>query len=30
MFWRLIYKFKIINEYIRIALPSAFAGDTVD
>lgn len=30
MFWRLIYKFKIVNKYIRIALPSAFAGDTVD
>ena len=27
---KLIYQFKIINEYIRIACPSAFAGDAVD
>lgn len=27
---KLIYQFKIINEYIRIALPSAFTGDAVD
>ena len=27
---KLIYSFKIINEYIRIALPSAFAGNTVN
>ena len=27
---KLIYPFKIINEYIGIACPSAFAGNTVD
>ena len=27
---KLIYQFKIINEYIRIACPSAFAGDAVN
>ena len=26
---KLIYQFKIINEYIRIACPSAFAGDAI-
>ena len=27
---KLIYQFKIINEYIGIACPDAFAGDAVD
>lgn len=27
---KLIYQFKIINEYIGIACPSAFAGNAVD
>lgn len=27
---KLIYQFKIINKHIRIACPSAFAGDAVD
>ena len=27
---KLTYQFKIINEYIRIACPSAFSGDAVD
>lgn len=27
---KLIYQFKIINEYIRIACPSAYTGNAVD